>query len=75
MVHADHVLVLAIAHHRRRPVYWTDRLGDWTWPVATAGGRWQTANWAQLPYPKAQLQMVRDVLRRLGTPKTETSMA
>ncbi len=28
MVHADQVLVLAIAHHRRRPVYWTDRVGD-----------------------------------------------
>ncbi|MCO4088373.1 MAG: transcription-repair coupling factor [Limnohabitans sp.] len=29
----------------------------------------------ELPDPKARAQMVRDVLRSLGTPKTETSMA
>jgi transcription-repair coupling factor (superfamily II helicase) len=29
----------------------------------------------ELPDPKARAQMVRDVLRSFGTPKTETSMA
>jgi transcription-repair coupling factor (superfamily II helicase) len=29
----------------------------------------------ELPDPKARAQMVRDVLRSLGTPKTEASMA
>jgi hypothetical protein len=28
MIHKDQILVLAIAHYRRRPVYWTDRVGN-----------------------------------------------
>jgi len=27
-VHADELVVLAVAHHRRRPGYWSDRLGE-----------------------------------------------